>query len=78
MGLEETADKSPGIGRFMKRGDGGEWLSLTKGTAIEFEVFDSTVRTRGKHAQTFFSKVGDKGVVSEVYSEFYEVPIRPR
>jgi hypothetical protein len=78
VGLEETAGKSPGIERFMKRGDGGEWLALTNGTAIEFELLDSTVRTRGKHAQTFFSKVGDKGVVSEVYSDFYEVPIRPR
>lgn len=78
VGLEETADKSSGIGRFVKRGDGGEWLALTKGTAIEFELFDSTARTRGKHAQTIFSKVGEKGVVSEVYSDFYEVPIRPR
>ncbi|MBX3282522.1 MAG: hypothetical protein KF756_08610 [Acidobacteria bacterium] len=76
VGLEETAGKSPGIERLVKSGDGGEWLALTKGTAIEFELFDSTARTRGKHAQTFFSKVGDKGIVSEVYSDFYEVPTK--
>lgn len=78
VGLEETAGKSPGIERLMKSGDGGEWMALTKGTAIEFELFDSTSRTRGKHAQTFFAKVGGKNVISEVYSDFYEVPIRPR
>lgn len=78
VGLEETAGKSPGIERSMKNGDGGGWLALTKGTAIEFELFDSTARTGGKQAQTFFAKVGEKGVVSEVYSDLYEVPIRPR
>lgn len=75
--LEETSNKSPGIKKLMERGDGGEWMALTKGTVIEFELFDSTARTRGKHAQTLFSKAGDKDRVSEVYSDFYEIPIRP-
>jgi hypothetical protein len=76
LGLEKTVGKSPGIERLMKSGDGGEWLALTKGTAIEFELFDSTARTRGKHAQTIFVKVGGKNVVFEVHSDFYEVPTK--
>lgn len=76
IGLEETVGKSPGIERLMKSGDGGEWMALAKGTAIEFEVFDSTTRTRGNNAQTLFAKIGEKGVISEVYSDIYEVPTK--
>jgi hypothetical protein len=76
VGLEQISNKSPGIKKLMTSGDGGEWLALTSGMAIEFELFDSTARTRGKHAQTFFAKVGEKNVISEVYSDFYEVPTK--
>ncbi len=45
-------------------------------TAIEWTSGESTTDAGGKHAQTFFMKVGEKGSITEVYSDFYTVPIK--
>lgn len=73
-GINAVVEKSPGIDKLVKRGDGGSWLKLTSGTSIEFDLFDSTTRPSEHHAQTLFMKTSEKGPVTEVYSDFYLVP----
>ncbi|MGB2914175.1 MAG: hypothetical protein WBB81_11525, partial [Pyrinomonadaceae bacterium] len=78
VGFEKTSEKSPGIEKLMRSGDGGAWLSLTSNMAIEFEQFDSTTRTCGKHAQTFFIRTDAKGATSEMSSDVYEIPAKAK
>ncbi len=73
--LESVSDKSLGISK-VTLGDGGTWLRLSSGTAIEWESGDSTTGAGEKRAQTFFMKVGEKGIITEVFSDFYTVPTR--
>lgn len=74
-GFAKVAETSPGIGK-LTLGGGGAWLRLPSETSIEWESFSSTIWSGEQHAHTFFMKVGDKGAITEVFSDFYTVPIR--
>ncbi|MEZ5308050.1 MAG: hypothetical protein R2684_12965 [Pyrinomonadaceae bacterium] len=55
-------------------GGGGAWLRLDSETSIEYESFDSSTHAEEKHARTCFMKVGSKGKITQVFSDFYTVP----
>jgi len=67
----KTSPKSPG---FSSRKSGG-WLMLSEGDAIEWEGLEISSSTEETHAQTVFMKLGDKGKVVEIFSNFYQVPV---
>lgn len=74
-GLQTTTAKSPGLQYLTKLTDGGHWLRLDRGTALEWEVFNSTYRGPGRYAETVFIKSDKKTIdVSEILSDSYELP----
>jgi hypothetical protein len=75
-GLQSVSDKPLGIDKLTLRS--GVWLKLGPEIAIEYESFDSTTGSGEKHAKAIFMKVGNKGVITEVFSDFYTVPIQEK
>jgi len=72
-GPKDYLGSSPGL-KELTLGLPGKWFLLARGSALEWEVDDSTNFRGEKHARTVFIKLDEKAPPLEIFSSWYQVP----
>lgn len=74
-GRERKSEISPGVEK-ASSGLPTKWVILPPYTAVEWEVFDSTLYRNEQHAFTLFVKENETDKPLELMSEFFSIPMR--